>query len=169
MTQIAFVATVGGGPISTAINIQTWSDKSHILIWDQDTGDIVEAVAHVPGTSWYKTGRVIQRKLSDYPHDTLCYAYEPNGNFNHDNAWGFALAQVGMPYDYKGCARFVSRGEGVPAGAVTKWFCSELATATARAGGAQVTWLPAYKVSPKLHAASVSFGNPIATTIWALI
>ena len=165
MTQIAFVATVGKGPISSAINIQTWSDKSHTLIWDQDSDLIIEALAHVPGEPWYKPGRVVKRTLFAYDGATLCYVYRPQGEFCHGIAWEFACDQVDKPYDFKGCARFVSRGAGRTIPSVEKWFCSELATAVARVGGGQVHWLPAYKVSPKLHAASVNFTEPEATTI----
>lgn len=169
MTQIAFIATVGKGPISTAINLQTWSDKSHTIIWNQDSDHIIEALAHVPGDKWYQQGRVVARHLAEYAPETMCYVYEPLGAFDHDAAWTFLQGQIGKPYDYKGCARFVSRGAGRSIPSVQRWFCSELATAAARAGGVQVHWLPAYKVSPKLHAASTSFTEPVATTIEALL
>ena len=165
MTDIQFVCTIGKGPVSKAIQVQTRFEGSHTIILEAHSKQIVEALAHVPGDPWYVPGRVIQRSLAEYDPDTECFWYKTkNDDFRHQMAWDFACREVWVDYDYLGCARFVTRKSHAVED-VTKWFCSELATAACRIGGDRVCYLPAWDVSPKQHATSTDFTRPIRTRI----
>ena len=160
MTEVQFICTIGKGPISRAIQLQTRFEGSHTIILNAQNKRIVEALAHVPGEPWYVPGRVVERSLADYDLDTKCFWYKTrNEGFHHDMAWDFACRQVGMGYDFKGVARFVTRKSHALED-VVNWFCSEVATVTSRTGGDRVCYLPAWDVSPKQHATSTDFTLP---------
>ena len=162
MSEVQFVCTIGAGPISNSIKFQTRFDGSHTLALNASSVNkqIVEALAHVPGDPWYQPGRVVRRSLADYSPDTECFWYRTtNDSFNHNAAWDFALSQVGMPYDYLGVLRFISRRSHALED-VTRWFCSELGAAISRTGGDTVQHIPAWAVSPKLHCCSTDHTIP---------
>lgn len=162
MNEIEYLCTISSGPISSSIAFQTRFDGTHSLLLDRASADkqIIEALAHVPGDPWWQPGRVAIRSLADYAPDMECYWYKTkNEEFNHRAAWDFALKQVGMPYDYLGCARFVSRRSHAVED-VVRWFCSELATVASLVGGDQVQYLPAWAISPKLHCCSPDHTQP---------
>jgi len=163
--KIQYLGVCGTGPISRSIQWQTRSEISHTAILNPDTKEVIEALAHVPGDPWWATGRVVKRPLRAYPLDTACFIYESNRlEFNHQSAWALAESLVGVPYDYVGVFRFVSR-KGHDFEDVQRWFCSEAATVVSRVGGDQVQHLPAWGVSPKLHAASSDHTIPRLTTV----
>jgi len=167
--RIQYLGVCGTGPISKAIQWQTRSDISHTAILDPTTMNVVEALAHVDEEPWWATGRVVIRHLAWYPADTECFLYEPkNPEFNHTAAWDLAQSLVGAPYDYLGVMRFISRKSHAFED-VQKWFCSEAATVVSRAGGDQVQHLPAWGVSPKLHAASPDHTIPRLTTVGEIL
>lgn len=165
MTKTKYLGICGTGPISRAIRWQTRGEISHTAILNVRSGQVVEALAHVPGDPWYQPGRVVCRNLSEYDPKTRCYVYESkNPEFNHCQAWDFAMNQVGMGYDYMGVVRFVSRKSHALED-VVEWFCSEVGTMFGRVGGDLVQHLPAWDVSPKLHAASPDHTTPVLCTI----
>jgi len=163
--KIKFLGVCGKGLISRAIQWQTRSDISHTAVLNSDTMEVIEALAHIPGDPLYKRGRVVRRPLHAYQLDTECFIYESkNPAFLHHSAWALAESLVGVPYDYVGVFRFVSR-KGHDFEDVQRWFCSEAATVVSRVGGDQVQHLPAWGVSPKLHAASSDHTIPRLTTV----
>jgi len=167
--RIQYLGVCGTGPISKAIQWQTRSDISHTVILNRDTLEMIEALVHVPGDPWYKRGRVVKRHLSAYPCDTECFIYESkNPAFLHYSAWDLACSLEGMPYDLKGVARFVSR-KSHDFEDVVAWFCSEAATVVSRDGGDHVQHLPAWAISPKLHAASSDHTIPRLTTVGEIL
>ena len=167
--RIQYLGICGTGPISRSIQWQTRSDISHTAILNADTKEVIEALAHVPGDPWWATGRVVRRPLRSYPIETQCFIYESkNPAFLHYSAWTLAESLVGVPYDYVGVFRFVSR-KGHDFEDVQKWFCSEAATVVSRDGGDRVQHLPAWAVSPKLHAASSDHTIPRLTTVGEIL
>lgn len=117
--------------VSKLVRFQTRSIYSHIGIEDPDTRRVIEALAqkfqvvladdfrqyHTPGT-------VVDVFHVDLPDPEL--------------AWHWAMDQVGMPYDFRGVFRFLTR---VPATINGAWFCSELGARFCEIGGNKIVRL----------------------------
>jgi len=126
----------GHGFVSWAIRWQTRSFWSHAALVESAGSDtIIEA--------W--TSGVRKKELKNWDN---VQRYNITGitSKQSKDAWAFAEAQVGKPYDFSGVARFVSRRAHPPN---RKWFCSELVFAALEKSGVQLlSRIPASNVSP---------------------
>ena len=136
------LAYKGVSPLSRLIRWQTRSEYSHIAV--EYNGLVIEAM----GTY----GRVLlaQDFREFHTPGTVVDVFAVPG-LDSDISWDWALEQVGMPYDYRGVLKFVSRR---PASINGRWFCSELAAAACAVGGVDLLRIPAHESSPRDVAAS---------------
>ena len=131
------LAYKGISPLSRIIRWQTRSEYSHIAI--EYDGIVIEALGTL--------GRVVlARDYREFHTDgTEVDVFAVPGLYA-DLAWRWALEQVGLPYDYRGVMKFVSRR---PAAINGRWLCSELAAAACGVGGVELLRIPAHESSPR--------------------
>ena len=131
----------GRGIISALIRWQSRSPYSHAALLMPD-GRIIE--------SWQGAG-VRVKSVTDWT-DIEVYDVEGMGSFEWELALDFALELVGLGYDYKAVARFISRR---PAADNERWFCSELVFAALESAGVDLlARISAAAVSPGMLALS---------------
>lgn len=171
--MISILTICGKGPISQAINVQTWSDKSHTAILNRNSGQVIEALAVVPSDNFVDKitmrGRVVKRGLISYDPRTECYVQQIKNPVDMGKLWAFAESLVGTPYDYLGVLRFISRGEGRPLSEMERLFCSETGVICLRHVGIQVSWMPAYKHSPALLSATPDLTKPVKMKVGEIL
>ena len=118
----------GIGLVSALIRWQTRGDYSHAALLMPNGTTIIE--------SWQGIGCGVQQKeIADWRGvDT----YDVHGLTTEQWAVvdSFARSQLGKPYDYFGCVRFLDRRK-LPHD-LSHWFCSELVFAAFQAAGVEL-------------------------------
>lgn len=117
------------GVVGSLIRWQTRSQYSHASLYCPGFG-IIEA----------REGKGVQR-LTDFQLKAgeRVDLFRVNGVTDEEtnNAWMFAAAQIGKPYDWTMVLRFVSRRQESRA-STGKWFCSELVYASWKSTGVEL-------------------------------
>ena len=126
----------GRGIVSGLIRLQTRSVYSHAALLYPDNCTLIE--------SWQGKG-VRRTTLIDW-EGVDAFIVPGMMEAQWKEAFRFAEAQIGMGYDYRSVARFVSR---VAAGENRRWFCSELVFAALHHAGVDLlARIPAAEVAP---------------------
>ena len=121
------LAYQGKSLISKAIRFQTRSKYSHIAV-ELNDGSVIEA--------WHKGGvRHVKSASDGHKPGTKVDVFEIAQLFDDVAVERFLFAQVGLKYDFKSVARFVSRRD---APADDKFFSSELAEYALAFGGLKI-------------------------------
>ena len=135
----------GTSMLSRAIRWQTDSDYSHAS-WLLPDGREIEA--------WKGRGVHVNCSLGDghTPGTVIDIFTLPElSDMQRMQVQAFLDDQLGKPYDWKGVARFLSRGRRH---SDRRWFCSELVAAGCIAAAFPLLDLPAWKTTPGLIATS---------------
>jgi len=129
----------GKSIISRLIRWKTRGKYSHVAVIFDD-GRILEAWQGTNSVRWINS-------LSDgHSPGTKVDIYDIDAPLNKARAKAFAQKQMDKPYGYRAILKFISNTSGDNENA---WICSEIALATAVAGGCQLlARVDAYKVSP---------------------
>ncbi|WP_009965321.1 hypothetical protein [Verrucomicrobium spinosum] len=126
----------GRGIVSGLIRLQTRSVYSHAALLYPDTHTLIE--------SWQGAG-VRKKTITDW-EGVDAFIVPGMTEAQWRDAFRFAEAQIGMGYDYRSVARFVSR---VSARENERWFCSELVFAALHHAGVDLlARIPAAEVAP---------------------
>lgn len=146
----------GTSLISRLIRWKTRGEYSHVAVMFDD-GRILEAWQGTNSVRWITSlsnGHTEGTKVDIFDIDTLLM---------EDAALKFAKAQIGKPYGYRTIFKFLTNTSGDNKNA---WICSEIALATAIAGGVPLlARVDAYKVSPVALSRSplLKFNSTITT------
>ena len=135
----------GTSMLSRAIRWQTDSDYSHAS-WLLPDGREIEA--------WKGRGVHVNASLGDgHTPGTVIdiFSLTQFSDMQRMQVQAFLDDQLGKPYDWKGVARFLSRGRRH---SDRRWFCSELVAAACESAGSPLFNLPHWKIAPGLIAAS---------------
>jgi hypothetical protein len=132
MSRVHFLAHHGSSLVSKLIRWQTRSEWNHISVQIDDL--VYEAM---------EGAGVRVRGLQQIAHDVIgkrerVLALRPTLDLTdaqREEMQSFLHSQIGKPYDYTMVARFVSRVNRESNDSQAKWFCSELAYASARRVG----------------------------------
>jgi uncharacterized protein YycO len=115
----------GRGIVSAMIRLQTRSEYSHAALLYPDGSTLVE--------SWQGSG-VRRKTITDF-RDVDAFIVPGMTEVQWKDAFKFAAAQVGLGYDYRSVARFVTRVSAKENG---RWFCSELVFAALQYSGVEL-------------------------------
>lgn len=118
----------GIGLVSTLVRWQTRSVYSHAGLYLPD-GSTIE--------SWHRGGVARNEWLGAvHTPGTVVDLFRVAAPVEWDAALVFAAAQIGKGYDFRGCARFLTRRG--PDCHPARWFCSSLVFAAVEQGGVKL-------------------------------
>lgn len=147
MTDCHILCFRGLSLVSRLIQLQTRSPYSHVAILTPDN-TVIEA--------WHRPlwrGAVTESLSVSSLHSpgTPVDVFEVQEYFNQTILMDFLREQKGMPYDWSGVGRFLTRR---PAIENQRWFCSELIAASMERAGLPLSNLAPHYLSPRDIAAS---------------